>query len=578
MFLPRVMRPLPAAAWPTNPNVQRLAEVPFSVVRGPQGSYVAEWLAAAIEGWARWQGCVWLRARATQPPALASALASACLYRWTDPGGREPRPEVAPSAELAAAMRLSPPGAVVVLEVEGRVTAGLARLLAGIRRLACDRGVSLIVVTQRRLPTLVLRGSDCVVPAADLRDPGMVSDGVSSLPGRYHDRLLRLAGRRSAVLHDVLDAARAWPSDAVVDALEASRRSRSVTDRLTANLLDLCSPGQRAALEVCVATGYWHPQLATHEVEASELRPWVVPLECRWGWLRPIWARSLDRHLTGRAAGRHGSARVPVVAAPERRQPRRGILEARLLGAFELRVDGVPIARWTGQRGTSVLRLLLSRRRHACARDELLAEFWPEVAPATARNRLQVAVSGVRRVLQEATNLHVVEYADGEYRINPELLVEVDVERFEAALSTAGGAERAGDLEGALAAYQEAVGLYRGDFASDAPYEQWALLPRESLRIAYLDALDRASRIQLRLGRLDDGIASGLRMLAVDPCREDAHRLLMRCYASQGRIYQALRQYDFCCRMLQATLETGPASQTTELYLEIRAGAAPSPP
>ena len=27
MFLPRVMRPLPAVAWPTNPNVQRLAEV-----------------------------------------------------------------------------------------------------------------------------------------------------------------------------------------------------------------------------------------------------------------------------------------------------------------------------------------------------------------------------------------------------------------------------------------------------------------------------------------------------------------------------------------------------------------------
>jgi hypothetical protein len=61
MFLPRVMRPLPTAAWPTNPSVQRIAEAPFSVVRGPQGSYVAEWLAAAIEGLARWQGCVWLR-------------------------------------------------------------------------------------------------------------------------------------------------------------------------------------------------------------------------------------------------------------------------------------------------------------------------------------------------------------------------------------------------------------------------------------------------------------------------------------------------------------------------------------
>ncbi|HEU4396247.1 MAG TPA: BTAD domain-containing putative transcriptional regulator [Actinomycetota bacterium] len=587
MFLPRVMRPLPTATWLTNPNVQRLAGAPFSVVLGPQGSYVAEWLAAAIEGWARWQGCVWLRTWTTQPAALAGSLTSACLYRWNDAGDQEWSRDAAPNAELDATMRLSPPGAVIVLELEGRVTSGLARLVEGIRRVACDRGVSLIAVTQRRLPAVVLRGSDCVVSAADLRDPSLISNEVAGLPGRCHDRLLRLAGRRSAVLHDVLDAARAWPSDAVVDALDASRWSRSVTDRLTANLLDLCSPGQRAALEVCVATGYWHPQLATHGVEASELRPWVVPLECQWGWLRPIWARSLERQLTGRAGRRRrlhaggatrgdGSPHVPPAA--ERREPRRGVVEARLLGAFELRVDGVAITRWTGHRGTSVLRFLLARRRHACSRDELLAEFWPEVAPAAARNRLQVAVSGVRRALHEVTNLHVVEYADGEYRINPELLVEVDVERFEEALSTAGGAERSGDLEGALAAYQEAVGLYRGDFASDAPYEQWALLPRESLRITYIDALDRSSRIQLRLGRLDECIASGLRMLAVDPCREDAHRLLMRCYASQGRIYQALRQYDFCCRMLQATLETGPASQTTTLYHAIREGSALSPP
>lgn len=172
------------------------------------------------------------------------------------------------------------------------------------------------------------------------------------------------------------------------------------------------------------------------------------------------------------------------------------------------------------------------------------------------------------------TRLHVIEYADGGYRVNPKLLVEVDVERFESALSAARRAGPPGDQGTALVPWREAVELYRGDFASDAPYEQWALLPRERLRLSYLDALDRMSRIQLRTGRLDDGIVTGLRMLAVDPCREDAHRMLMRCYASQGRIYQALRQYEFCCRMLQATLEAGPSAETVAAYRAIRAGAA----
>jgi DNA-binding SARP family transcriptional activator len=149
------------------------------------------------------------------------------------------------------------------------------------------------------------------------------------------------------------------------------------------------------------------------------------------------------------------------------------VVEARLLGPLQLRVDGSPVTSWAGQRGPSVLRFVLSRQGHGCSRDELLAEFWPEVSPDAARNRLQVAVSGLRRTLQQVTNLHVIEYAYGGYRINPELLVDVDVERFDQALSAAQAAERSGATDRALAAYRDAIDLYTGDFASDAPYEQW---------------------------------------------------------------------------------------------------------
>lgn len=585
MFLPRVLRPVPSATRLSSPELRRIVEAPFSVVRGAPGSYVAEWLAGAIQGWARWQDCVWLRDGGSPTAALAGALASACLYRWAGSGAQEVVADVASTASLAATMRLSPPGAVIVLELEGRATAALSQLVRGIRPVALDRQVSLVAVTQARSPVMVPRGSDCVVSATDLRDPTMTSQ-LLGLPGRSRDRLRRLADGRVAVLHDVLDAATAWPSEAVEDALAASRGSRSLLGRLTANLLDLCSPAQRAALNLCVATGYWHPQLATQPTAASELRPWVVPLEGQWGWLRPIWASSLRRALNGSHANPRPfipfktdeavPGRRPADTVPKSRHeaPRRGVLEARLLGPLRLRVDGSPVASWAGQRGPSVLRFLLSRQGHACSRDELLAEFWPEVSPGSARNRLQVAVSGLRRTFQEVTNLQVIEYAHGGYRISPELLVEVDVERFDQSLSAAQAAERSGATERALAAYRDATDLYGGDFASDAPYEGWALLPRESLRMSYIDALDRMSRIQLRLNRLDDCIATGLRMLAVDPCREDAHRLLMSCYAQQGRTYQALRQYDLCCRMLRATLDMGPAAETAQLHRAIRQGLA----
>ena len=114
------------------------------------------------------------------------------------------------------------------------------------------------------------------------------------------------------------------------------------------------------------------------------------------------------------------------------------------------------------------------------------------------------------------------------------------------------------------------MALYRDDFAAEAPFERWTLPPRESLRIELVNALDRLSRLELADRRIDDCIATAHRMLGVNPCREDAHRLLMRCYAAQGRIYQALRQYEFCSRVLGATVDACPAPDTTRLYRAIR--------
>jgi DNA-binding SARP family transcriptional activator len=583
MFLPPVMRPLPCPVTLERPGLQRIAEAPVSLVRGPPGSYLAEGLAAAILGWSRWQDCVWLRPQDTHPSALATSLAGACLHRWD--GGDSAASGV--DIHLERVIRSAPAEAVVVLELGGRLTHGAGQLVHGLRPALTQRGISLVVVCESRLPPAAIGRH--VVAAADLVTPELLEAAAPGLSDADRDRLARLAGRRAAMVHDVLDAATTWPVDGVRAALGTAATPRLLLDRITAALLEQCGPAHRAALQVCLTSGYWHPGLSGVDVPMRELRPWVVPLEGQWGWLRPIWAKSLRRHLTRRAApslaipgwspGRPpGLDEAPASATTSEPTRGPGVLEARLLGTLEVRVDGVPVTRWNGPRGTSVLRYLLSRERHACSREQLLEEFWPAVPPQAARNRLQVAVSGLRRAFGQVTTAQVIEYVGGAYRINPGLRLAVDVLQFEQRLSAAREVERAGDHEAAAVALREATRLYRGDFAADAPYEQWTLLPRESLRIRFIDTLDRLSRIEFSTGQFDECIATAHRMLDVDPCREEAHRLLMRCYAEQGRLYPALRQYEFCCRVLRATLETGPAAETTRLYRGIRGGSMAEPP
>ena len=60
------------------------------------------------------------------------------------------------------------------------------------------------------------------------------------------------------------------------------------------------------------------------------------------------------------------------------------------------------------------------------------------------------------------------------------------------------------------------------------------------------------------------------RLLAFDLCREDAHRLVMRCHVRLGERTQALRQYRTCERMLDAEFGLGPEPLTKELLDQIR--------
>jgi len=106
-------------------------------------------------------------------------------------------------------------------------------------------------------------------------------------------------------------------------------------------------------------------------------------------------------------------------------------------------------------------------------------------------------------------------------------------------------------------------------FAGD-PYEEWAVVRREHLRLCYLDALDQLSLLRLNTGDYTGCIDVCLKLLACDNCREDAHCRLMRCYSREGQLQLALRQYNSCAAALRRELGVAPDPATTELFDHIR--------
>jgi len=245
-------------------------------------------------------------------------------------------------------------------------------------------------------------------------------------------------------------------------------------------------------------------------------------------------------------------------------------LTAHLLGEFRVSVNEQPVEKWPSGRGRAVLKYLLIHHNQPTPRDVLMDVFWSDASSEAARNRLHVALHSLRQGLRAVTDMPVVIFQDGEYCLNPDLHLWVDVDEFDHHVETGRRLEVAGQIATAAAEYELAIGLYQGDLLADDPYEEWPVLTRERLRVAYLDTLDRLSHIYLDRGQYAACETLCQLILARDNCREDAHCLLMRCYSRQDQYHLALRQYQACVEALHTELDVAPAPATMQLYERIR--------
>ena len=196
--------------------------------------------------------------------------------------------------------------------------------------------------------------------------------------------------------------------------------------------------------------------------------------------------------------------------------------------------------------------------------------FWPESSPEASRNSLNVAIHGLRRTLRTITETPVVVYGGGAYRINRDLRLWLDVDEFDSRVESGRRLEDAGEIDKATRDYEFAGRALPRRLHGRRPYEDWAALTRERLRLAYLDALGRLSNLYFNAGHYTACASLCQRIIERDPCREDAHRRLMRCYSRQGQPHLALMQYRMCARALADELGVETDPSTAELHEHIR--------
>ncbi len=222
------------------------------------------------------------------------------------------------------------------------------------------------------------------------------------------------------------------------------------------------------------------------------------------------------------------------------------MLQLRLLGSFEVRLNGAPIA-LTSARARSLLAYLALRQGAPQRRDRVAFLLWPDSTDQQARTNLRHVLHTLRAGVPDADHyLHATAQtlSLGDF--------SADVAVFDAALARD---DRLG----------EAVDLYAGDLLEGC-YDDWLTAERDEYRRRVTGALARLVPLLEERGELDAALRYAERARALDPVAEAPYRWLMRLHDAQGDRARAVRVYHECVATLEDELGVQPSPEAQALY------------
>jgi ATP/maltotriose-dependent transcriptional regulator MalT/DNA-binding SARP family transcriptional activator len=217
------------------------------------------------------------------------------------------------------------------------------------------------------------------------------------------------------------------------------------------------------------------------------------------------------------------------------------------LGRFAVLHGGepVPLAAWQSRKARDLLKVLVARKGRPITREAAAEAMWPDEDPEPLSNRLSVALSTIRKVLDPARRHPPDHYVFADARTIALRIDHVDVDLIEFNRV----ADRAIELmsraqhDEAEATLRRARQIYAGDFLDEDLYEDWAVEAREEARMRLLTILRLLARLFAE--RDDDESAAQYlsQLLEREPYDEDAWLSLIAGQLRLRRHGQARRHY-----------------------------------
>jgi len=264
------------------------------------------------------------------------------------------------------------------------------------------------------------------------------------------------------------------------------------------------------------------------------------------------------------------SSADPAVAGNRRQDTRLNIYT---LGRFAVSLRGccLPLEQWPRKQAIQLLKFLAAHAGLPLHRERLIEQLWPDADDQTGWARLKVTVHFLRQRLRDAGLVHdVITTSESSYVLRADC-VWIDSTAFEEHVQRGRAHQRLGENAEAMRSFDQARQLYGGDYMEADLYADWCAEDRARLSELYIESLNALAELHFSHGEYAAAAQDCHTALVREPCRESAHRLLMRSLVALGRPESAMRQFKRCKETLAAELGVEPAPETIAVIAAIRA-------
>lgn len=202
----------------------------------------------------------------------------------------------------------------------------------------------------------------------------------------------------------------------------------------------------------------------------------------------------------------------------------------------------------------SLLCFLLTRAQFSATREQVFEALWPEMDPEAGANSLNQSAYFLRRIIEPDSD---DDRSAGYVRSRADLIWldhELVNSRSSDCLKLIGSIRRdqSPDLVTQLAE------AYKGRFAMDFIYDDWASSFRDTLHASFLDRIERAVAYDTKAGAFDRGLSIAQLALQADPDADQIELCLLRLYRRMGANAAAAEQYAHYAGVLREQLGVEP--------------------